>query len=133
MGNITITNNDNGSIEIAYGIYKDELLTFAGAGTVIAGTILARDTSTLNLVPYVKGGTTNGNGIPCCLATVAVEATGAGNVACRPLVSGEVNQDRLIIHADGDDSNVDAAILDELRARSIVAKPVSELNIQDNQ
>ena len=54
-------------------------------------------------------------------------------MAVRPLVEGAVCKERLVIDADGDASNIDAAVLDELRDYSIVAVDVKELNILDNQ
>jgi hypothetical protein len=50
----------------------------------------------------------------------------------RPICEGEVNRDRLIIHADGDDSNLTAAHLDSLRSFGIVASPVQQLGAYDN-
>ncbi len=133
MANITITNNDLGSVILKDGEFRDDLLTFAGAGTVVEGTILARDSVSLKLVPYVKGGVTNENGIPKAVLTYDVEATGAGDVAVRDMVSGSVRAERLVIDADGDASNIDNAVLDELRDYSLVSIDVQELNILDNQ
>lgn len=42
MSDPVITNNDIGSVILKEGEFRDDLLTFAGASTVIAGTILAR-------------------------------------------------------------------------------------------
>lgn len=133
MSNITITNVDIGNVILKDGEFRDDLLTFAGAGTVLAGTILARDSISLNLVPFVKGGTTNEDGIPKAVLTYDVTAAGAGDVAIRDMVSGSVRAERLIIDADGDASNVDAVVLDQLRDYSLVAIDVTELNILDNQ
>ena len=49
------------------------------------------------------------------------------------MVSGSVRAERLIIDADGDGSNVDAAVLDQLRDYSLVSIDVQELNTLDNQ
>jgi hypothetical protein len=133
MANITITNVDIGSVILQNGEFRDDLLTFAGAATVLEGTILARDSVSLKLVPYVKGGVTNENGIPKAILTYDVTAAGAGDVAIRDMVSGSVRKGRLIIDADGDGSNIDNAVLDELRNYSLVSIDVQELNILDNQ
>lgn len=130
---ITITNNDLGSVIIEKGEFRDDLLTFGGGGTVVAGTILARDSSTLKLVPYVKGGETNENGIPKAVLTYDVTAADAGDVAIRDMISGKLDASRLIIDADGDASNIDAAVLDQLRSFSLVAIDVTELSAYDNQ
>jgi len=72
MANVTITNNDIGRVILEEGKFRDDALTFAGAGTVIAGTSLARDSVSLKLVPYVIGGGTNQNGIPKAILTYDV-------------------------------------------------------------
>jgi len=133
MANLEITNVDQGNVVLADGRFRDELLTFGAGGTVVAGTILARDSSSLKLVPYVKGGITNENGIPKAVVTYDVTATAAGDVPIRALESGEVRAERLVIDADGDNSNVDAAVLDQLRDYKIVAQDVQQLSVLDNQ
>lgn len=133
MSNITVTNVDIGNVILKDGEFRDDLLTFAGAATVKEGTILARDSVSLKLVPFVKGGVTNENGIPKAVLTYDVTATGAGDVAIRDMVSGSVRAQRLVIDADGDASNVDAAVLDQLRDYALVSIDVQELNILDNQ
>lgn len=133
MSNIEITNIDQGNVLLSDGKFNDELLTFAGAATVAAGTILARDSVSLKLVPYVKGGATNENGIPKAVVTYDVTAAGAGDVAVRALVDGEVRFERLVINADGDNSNVDKAVRDQLRDYGITVKNVEQLSVLDNQ
>lgn len=133
MPNMTTTNVDLGSVAIEGAIIHDELVTFAGAAVYKAGTILARDSSTDALVLFVKGGSSNGNGIPKAVLTYPVEASGVGNVMSRVLVKGHVNRKRLVIHADGDDSNVDEVVLDQLRDYGIVASQVKQLSELDNQ
>ncbi len=133
MANITITNVDLGSVILQDGQFRDDLLTLAGAVTVLEGTILARDSASLKLVLYVKGGSTNENGIPKAVLTYEVVSTGAGDVPIRDMVSGSVRAPRLVIAADGDASNIDAAVLDELRDYSLISIDVQELNILDNQ
>lgn len=128
-----ITNIDLGNVIIKDVSQEDGLLTFTGAGTVVEGTILAVDSVSLNYVPYVKGGVTNENGIPKAVVSYDVTATGAGNVAIRAIVKGEVRLDSLVIDADGDASNIDKAVIDELRDYSIIPRSVKELNILDNQ
>ena len=133
MADPVITNIDNSELIIHGSAFQDEVLTFAGAATVVKGTILARDSSTLKLVPFVKGGVTDGNGIPKAIATSDIVAAGAGDEPLRALVSGEVRADQLIINADGDNSNVDATVLDQLRDYTLITAVVVELNFLDNQ
>lgn len=56
MSNITITNNDIGSVEHQGGVFQDETLNLSGAQTVAEGQMLARDSVSLKLVNYVPGG-----------------------------------------------------------------------------
>ena len=115
----------------ALGVLQDEVER--GADVLAPGTILARNSSTLKYVIYVKGGVSNENGIPKAVLLHEVVSTGAGDVTARPLISGVVVKERLIIDADGDDSNIDNAVRDELRDYGLVVENVSELNILDNQ
>lgn len=128
MANITNTSIDIGSVAMRDEQLHDELLTFAGAATVVAGTILARDSGTLKLVPFVKGGVTAGNGIPKAVLGFDVTAAGAGDVSIRAIEKGEVNQRRLIINADGTGVNIDNAVLDQLRAFGITPVNVTQLS-----
>lgn len=132
MANIAITNIDTGSIALRNEEFADDSITFAGADVLAAGTILARATTTGKLVIYAKGGSTDGNGVPVAVLTYPVTATTAGNVAARVLISGTVNASRLVIDADGDASNVDATVLDDLRNVGIVGVPVDQLGRYDN-
>lgn len=106
--------------------FRDALLAFAGAGTVLAGTILARRTSDLRVVPFVVGGT-GGAETPVAVLTYDVVATGAGDVAIRMMVSGKVNRNRLIIAADGHGNNLTPAHMDALRHFGIVPVDVQAL------
>ncbi len=123
-----LTNIDVGSVALAYEQFHDELLTVAGAGTTLAGTLLARDSSTLKMVPFVKGGVTNGNGVVKAVLGYDVVAVGAGDVPIRAIDKGEVNQRRLIISADGTGVNIDNVVLDALRAYGITPVAVQQLS-----
>lgn len=127
------TNNDLGSVlNEGPHHFRDEVINFAGAGTLAAGTILARDSVSLKLVPFVSGGTTNQNGIPRAVLQDPVTATGAGDRPCRPVLGGKVNFNRLIIAADGNNTNVTASVLDQLRAAGIEAENTQQLTKYDN-
>lgn len=133
MANLTTTNNDLGTVLVGDAEFKDDLLTFTGADTYVEGTILARDSVSLKLIAFVKGGVANENGIPKAILTYDVVATGAGDIAIRAGVAGVFRKEKLVIDADGDDSNVDNAVTDQLRDYGLVPLNVDELNIQDNQ
>lgn len=60
MPNMVKTDVDCGSIELAGGEFRDELLTFAGADTFVAGTILARLVDAISVTASAVTGTGNG-------------------------------------------------------------------------
>lgn len=133
MANITIENVDTGNPILSNTQFDDGLLTLAGAVTVKAGTILARDSVSGKFVLFVKGGTTNENGIPKAIMTYEITSTGAGDVAIRPGIEGQYRKERLVIHADGNATNVDAAVIDQLRDYGLTPISVRELGSLDNQ
>jgi len=128
---ITITDNDTGTVVVEKTAAKDDTLNLASDATVKAGTILARDSSSLKLVVFVKGGSTNENGVP--KAVLAYELDGSsGDNPVRVMTGGIADKNRLVIHADGDNANVDAAVLDQLRDYGIAAIDVAQLGRDDN-
>lgn len=133
MANIEITTNKARSVVVWDPVFEDDLVTFAGAATLKAGTILARDSVSLKLVPYVKGGATNENGIPKAVLRDELTAAGAGDLPCRPIIGGRIRKGDLVIDADGDASNVDAAVVDQLRDFSVIALGTTQLAELDNQ
>lgn len=235
MANITIENVDIGNVILQDAQFRDELLTFGGAGTVLEGTILARK-AVEDAVVVADVGTPTGNGtvtdatvvtgqvipavgayvlecveailnggvfkledpngaqvagnltltvgagaatvfeaaglqftvtdgstdfaagdgytltvaadgkmvpfatdgaggaqVPKAIVTYPVVAAGAGDEAIRAGVAGSYRKERLVIDADGDASNVDGAVMDQLRDYGLVPIDVQELNILDNQ
>lgn len=137
MSGMTVNNIDRGSVIIEDDMlnYVDDMLTIAAATTVAAGTILARDSVSLKLVPFVKGGVANENGIPKTVIPFAVENTtgGALDFPVRVPNAARVNKTRLIIQADGNATNIDAAVRDQLRSYGIEPVDAVERNIPDNQ
>ena len=133
MADPVITNNDVGQIAITAGDFEHQTpWTAGGADVLAAGTIMARLTATGKWGIYDPGGA-GGLEIAKGVLTYEATATGAGDVPVAVLVRGTVNQDRLIIDADGDGSNVTEAVVDDLRSNGILAKPVSQLAQLDNQ
>ena len=133
MANIEITNNKVRGVVLFEPVFKNETVTFADDGTMLEGTILARNTATLKLVEFVKGGTTNGNGIPTAVLTQELTAESAGDVPVKVMVSGQVRAGDLVIAADGDATNIDDTVLDELRDFGIIGLETTQLAQQDNQ
>jgi hypothetical protein len=68
--------------------------------------------------------------VPVAILTVEEVQTGAVDVQFRPLISGKVRREKLVI--DGGDTVTDT-IIEQLRDFTIIGKSVEELNIQDNQ
>ena len=126
----TTTNLDIGNVVYEDGAaeFEDVVITFGGAATLAAGCILARDSVSLKFVPFVKGGATNQNGIPKAVLTYALTASGAGDLSGRALMKGSVIRSRLVINADGNASNVDGAVIDQLRDYAITVRTVDQLN-----
>ena len=107
----------------AYGS-RDEVLVFAGAGTVLRGTLLGRVTATGKLKPLATAAV-DGSQNAVAVLTYDVTAAGAGDVAIRALVKGQVNRNRLIIALDGNGTNITPAILDQLRDYGITPVDVA--------
>lgn len=137
MSNITISNVDLGSIVLTASPmeFQNDTVTVAANTTLLEGTILARDSSTGNLVPFVKGGSTNENGIPKTVLTyeVANETGAPVNSPVRVPLKASVRKQRLVIQADGDASNVDAPVVDQLRDYGITPVDTLDLSVLDNQ
>lgn len=133
MPNIQIQNNKTRGIVIWDPVFEDDILTLAGADTLLAGTLLARDSVSLKLVLFVKGGATNENGIPKAVLLNELVVTGAGDFPLRPVISGRLRAGDLVIDADQDASNIDKAVLDQLRDFTIIGQATVQLAELDNQ
>ena len=128
MANLDITFYDTGGIVIGNPEYQDELLKFAGADTVIAGTILARDHADNTMVPCDPA-ESDGTEIGIAVLTIEAANTIAGNVTVRPLMQGKVRSEKLLFH---NGAVVTVPVLDMLRAFGIIPITVDELNQLDN-
>jgi hypothetical protein len=134
MASLTITNADVGNVILSDAKFdSNQVLTLAAADTIASGTILARDSSSLKYVLYVIGGSTNENGIPKAVLTYELVSAASGDFAIRPMIKGKVRQEKLIVDADGDATNITNAIRDQLRDYGIIPQSVDEINIVDNQ
>lgn len=132
MANPTITNLDTGSVALDEKHFEDGLFTAASAKTHPEGTIVALNSSTSKWVVYVSGGS-NDTATPRGVLTYDLVSTAATDYAARILVSGVVNQNRLIVDADGTPGgSVTALIRAALRDKDIVPVDVSQLGQVDN-
>lgn len=111
-----------------------DTVTFGGSATYTYGTIFARDTTSNKYVPFVKGGTTNGNGVPAAiLLEKSINRGTAGDlVGVLLLTAGKVRKDKLIIAADGNASNIDSGVLALLRDQNIHAVAVLDHAVANN-
>lgn len=131
MANITITNNDNGSVVIDGRGFADGTLVNADAvdpATFVAGTILARLAAGGSFQPFDPAGA-GGLEIPKAVLTYDVTLAALGSIGARVLVAGDVDQNRLVIH---DGTTITAAHLDALRDYGIVPLDVKQLAVYDN-
>lgn len=119
------TNVDTGVPMLENPRYRDDIVVFAAAGTMKAGTILARNAAA-KLVPFVKGASDT-TGVPLAIMAYDLVSAVTGDVHCRPAIAGGFRKERLIIAADGDDRNIDVAVLDALRDYGLVALNCKEL------
>ena len=85
-----------------------------------------------NFIVWLAAGTL-GAEIAKAVVTGDIVTPAAGNGTVRPLVSGVVNQDRLIEHAAGDGSTIDEENIRQLQDFGITALKVKQLGQQDNQ
>ena len=109
-------------------MFRDEMLKFSGFGELKGGTILARETASGKLIPFVKGGT-GGAEEPKAVLTYDVKVYAVGDVAIRAAIRGIFRKQRLIILADGDDTNVDAEVIDALLQAGLIPIDVHETTI----
>lgn len=121
---------------LVMGVHEDrrETVTFAGTDTFVYGTIFARATDTGKLILYVKGGSTNGNGVPVAvLLESSIARTGAGDVTgVLVLTAGKVRRDKLVIDADGSAANIDAVVMSLLQSQGISAVSVLDHAVANN-
>lgn len=140
-GQVKITSDSTGtSSSVAIGTGTADLTwgtPVAGTGdggVILDNTLVALDTSTLKLVPYVKGGSTNGNGVVYGVLTNGFTATATGDTAVRVAVGpgAKFVKDYLVIQADGDATNIDAAV--KLLALGVGINIVesTDLHVADN-
>lgn len=84
------------------------------------------------LVAYSPSGA-GGAQKPVGILTYPVSKPSASDITVRVFVRGLVDRKRLVIDADGNDSNITDAILDELRKMGITTDKVTQLSTLDNQ
>ena len=131
MPNPSVTNVDIGSVALEDARYDDDIFVAAGAITLEEGTVLGRVTASGKLYLFDKSAS-DGTEVPIKVMGYKKVIEAAGDIPVRPILSGGVKKDRLIIAAGGD-TTVDDVVVDQLKDSSIVAQTVTEQLILDNQ
>jgi hypothetical protein len=106
-------------------------ITDGGTDFSLGATATLTVAASGKLVVYAPGGA-GGTQNPIGILTYTASRASAGDLAVRVLVTGVVDQDRLIIDADGNANNITAAIRDRLRRIGIIPQKVQELSTLDN-
>jgi len=132
MPNPTVSSIDTGTAILGSARTATEVVTLAATTTYKDFTVLARDSSTLKLVPFVKGGVTNGNGVAKAILLKGLTTVGSGDYSVDVLIGGDVINGRLVIHADGNATNIDGAVRDALRDYGIHVLISTQTAVLDN-
>jgi len=104
-------------------------ITDGGTDFVVGDTATLTVAADGDVVIYATAGA-GGAQVPLMVLTYEITTTGAADVAARPMISGRVVRERLVIDAGG---TVTDSIVDQLRDYGIVAESVTQLSILDNQ
>ena len=128
MATIEITTNDTGGVVLFDPIFEHGTLTFAGAETWPAGTVLGRLTATGFMTRYDSGGA-GGAEIPKAVTTQEIISTGAGDVPFSYGIAGRYKAGDLTEFGVG---VITIAQQDQLRDFSIISSPTKELGELDN-
>lgn len=129
MGTLNITNRTMNGLVIADDLYADGVATATGAATWPVGAVLAKLTASGKYVRFDPAAAT-GAEIPKAVLAAELVFTGAGDKPIRPLISGRVRLGKLV---DTAGTALTAVAIDQLRDYTIIAQPVRQLSIQDNQ
>lgn len=131
MPNITITNNDIGSVVLELWGAQDGILENAAITeqTFVAGTLLALHATDGHLYPYDPAETSEDLEVPKFVLTYDVTIAASSDKPVTVLNAGRVNKNRLVIH---DGTTLTAAMLDQLLNRSIIPVDVKQLALIDN-
>ena len=88
MANLTVNNVDLSAVVLGNPEFKDDLLTFGGAGTVLDGTILARQSVNAAITVTPDGGNTGNGAVAASVIGVdEVPVPGSYNLECTFVVT----------------------------------------------
>jgi hypothetical protein len=131
VANLTITNNDLGSVVLELWGTVDGILENAALTTqvFVAGTLLALHATDGHLYPYDPGETSEDLEVPKYVLTYDVTLAASTDTPVTVMAAGKVNQSRLVIH---DGTPITAPILDRLLNRPIIPVDAKQLAKIDN-
>lgn len=129
MANLNVTNRNIAGLVIANPIYEDGVATAAATGTWPEGAVLGKITASGKFARY-SAGASDGSQVPVAILAKELVITATGDQLIRPLISGRVRRGRLV---DAAGAAITQAAVDQLRDFMIIAQPVKQLAIQDNQ
>jgi hypothetical protein len=129
MGTLNIANRTMNGLVIADDLYADATATATGAATWPVGAVLAKVAASGKYVRFDPAGS-GGAEIPKAILAAELVFTGSGDKPIRPLISGRVRLGKLV---DTAGTALTAVAVDQLRDYTIIAQPVTQLSIQDNQ
>jgi hypothetical protein len=130
VANITVTNNDLGSVALEVWGTLDATVNNATAApvTLAEGTLLARNVADGKLYPYDPASVTPDVNVPKYVLTYEHVAP-VGDSKVTVMTAGKVNQNRLRIHAG---TAIAAVHLDALLDRPIIPVDIAQLAKIDN-
>jgi hypothetical protein len=131
MANISITNYS------AYDGIKPKdteqaVLTGLGADAFIRGTLLGRITATEKYYVYNVANTPAGTGTIVGVLLNAVTTTDTSDYPIGVMLTGEIDEDILMIDGGTQGENITEAIKDTLRGLGIIVKSPTESGVIDN-
>jgi hypothetical protein len=131
MANPTITNYE------AYDGIKPEdteqgVITGSGADSFIRGTILGVITATGKYYPYNTGDSPSGTNIPKAILLNDVTTSASADYPAGIMLTGEIDEDKVMIDGGTQGANITQAIKDLLRTYGIIVKSKTEFGAIDN-
>lgn len=125
------THETRDDLVLSEGVWKDDTITMAAAGTLAKGTILGRQTSGGKL-SYFNRDASDGTEEPVAILTHELVFSASGDKRDRVLVDGQVDQSGLVEY--GEATALTQAIIDKIiKNTGVVPVPVRDLSVFDNE
>ena len=128
---VDFVNNTPPDLLLGDNQFRDDTFTAAGADTFQKGMVLARNSSTSKLVPYVSGGGT-GIGTPVAFLVEELITAGSGDTLIRPCFAGRAREAQVTDFNAGTPGALTVLEVDLLAAVGIFLHKDNELLAFDN-